>query len=212
MKLFKQYLALVLSIMMTGLGASLTLKAAIGVGPWDALAQSLSYITLIKVGTVGMILNMLCVFGQMILQKKNFKLITLLQVPIGILNGMWINFLFYDVLGPISIPSYGLRLLMFIVAIALIASSISLMMELNIVSFSLEAFCLALTEKFNLRFAHLRQLGDVLFVLISITLTLIFKVPLTLREGTIFIALLFGPMLSFFMPKMKVILLKLDLI
>ncbi|NLC64773.1 MAG: hypothetical protein GX753_03800, partial [Erysipelothrix sp.] len=70
MKIFKQYLALVVSVMITGLGAAMSLKAGIGVGPWDALAQSLSYITLIKVGTVGMILNILCIFGQMILQKK----------------------------------------------------------------------------------------------------------------------------------------------
>lgn len=212
MKLFKQYLALVVSVMITGLGAAMSLKAAIGVGPWDALAQSLSYITLIKVGTVGMILNILCIFGQMILQKKDFKLISLLQFPIGILNGMWINYLYYDVLGPIPIESYGLRVVMFVVAILLIASSISFMMELNIVSFSLEAFCLALAEKYQLRFAHLRQLGDVLFVLISIALTLIFRVPFTLREGSILIALSFGPLLSFFMPKMEKILVKLDLI
>ena len=45
-----------------------------------------------------MILNIACVFGQMIILRKEFKLIQILQIPFCILLGIVINYVLYDIL------------------------------------------------------------------------------------------------------------------
>lgn len=76
----KKYLVLIFLIMLTGIGTAFSLKAAVGVGAWDALIQSLSFLGALRVGTVGMILNIICIIGQILFLRKDFKWINLLQV------------------------------------------------------------------------------------------------------------------------------------
>lgn len=212
MKLIKQYSTLGLFIALTGCGAALSLKAAIGVGPWDALAQSISFLTFVKVGTIGMIMNISCVGGQLIFSKGKFDPKVLLQIPVALVLGSLINFVYYDVLGTLVIDSYWVRFILLLVSTSIIAISVSGIMELGLVTFALEGFCMVLSDRFSLRFAHLRQAVDILSVIIVIGLTVVFKIPPTLREGTIISMMLFGPMLAFFMPRINIVLSKYDLV
>lgn len=203
MKIIKQYVLMIIFISITGFGAALALKAAIGVGPWDALAQSISYVTPLKIGTIGMVLNISCVFGQLIVMREDFKLKMFLQIFVSLLTGTMVNLFYYNVLGSLVLESYGVRLALLLISSPIIAMSVSAIMELDIAVFPLEGLCLALANKFNLRFSHLRQVADVLSVIVIVAMTFLFSIPLTLREGTIISTLIFGPMLAFFMPKMR---------
>ena len=49
----KRLIMLVVFVIIGSIGSALTLKAAIGVGAWDALAQTGNEITGIQVGTIG---------------------------------------------------------------------------------------------------------------------------------------------------------------
>ena len=57
----KRLLLCILMILLISLGASLTIKAAIGVGAWDALSVTGNSLTGIKVGTIQMLLNFICI-------------------------------------------------------------------------------------------------------------------------------------------------------
>lgn len=184
---------------MVGIGASLTLKAAIGVGAWDALAQSISFSTGIKVGTIAMILNSSCVLGQLLILRKDFRLKHLLQLPIGIVIGVVVNFIFYDVLGPITVDSYVMNLLLLLVAYIIIAASIAGIMLLDVVTFPLEGICMAIANKMNWKFVVVRQSADVISLVLVLIITFTMAIPLTLREGTVIGMLFFAPLMGFFM-------------
>lgn len=212
MKHLKRILLLSFLVIIVGIGASLTLKVAIGVGAWDALAQSLSFLSGVKVGTIGMILNTSCVLGQWILLRKNFKIRYLLQVPVVILIGVVINFIFYDVLGSITIDSYFMKLTLLLAALIILAFALACVMVLDVVTFPLEAFCMALAKKTKWKFPVVRQFADILSILMAALLTFSLALPLTLREGTIIGMLIFAPLMGYFMKKVQPIMKKYDLI
>lgn len=154
----RRYTALTILIMLTGIGSAFSLKAAIGVGAWDAVTQSISFLGDMKVGTVGMIMNCLCVLGQILFLRKDFKWINLLQIPVSILLGLVINFILYDLLSGFTIENYMVNLVMLVCSYIYLSIIVGAIMTLNLVTFSLEGFCMAIAKKTNIflvRYANL---------------------------------------------------------
>ena len=212
MKQWKRIILLSILIIIVGFSASINLKVSIGVGAWDAFAQSVSFLSAIKVGTIGMILNISLVLGQWLLLRKNFKFRHLLQVPVSILLGTVVNFFLYDVFGSITIDSYALKLMLLILAYVIAACAVGAIMVLDVVTFALEGFCMALAKKTKLDFAKVRQGADIVSILLVILLTVGFSIVLTIREGTIIGMLVFAPVMGFFMKKIRPLFRKLDLL
>lgn len=212
MKEFKRYVALCVFIILTGMGAAITLKAAIGVGAWDAFAQTLSNFTKIKVGTISIIVNSLCVVGEILILKKDFKLIQLLQVPVSILLGSVINIIYYDVLGRLELNNYFLRFILLIIGYVFIAFVVGAVVVLNKVTLAIEGLCLAVSQKTNIAFSKLRQAVDIICIVIILIMTFVFSLPFTIREGTVIGMIIYGPLIGIFMKRIKVWFKKLDLI
>jgi uncharacterized protein len=211
-KQLKRIILLTLLIILLGLGASVTLKVAIGVGAWDALAQSISHITGIKVGTIGMILNTSCVLGEWILLRKAFNFRHLLQIPVSILLGTVVNLFLYNVLSSVAIDSYAMKLILLIIAFALVAGAVGGLMVLNLVTMPLEGLCMAVSNKIKWKFPVVRQSVDILSILLVLILTFALSLTPTVREGTIIGMLIFAPLMGFFMNKIRPIFEKLELI
>ena len=93
-------------IIVAATGVALGLKAAVGVGAWDAFSQATSMVTGIKVGTFSMMMNISCVLVQVVVLKKDFKMISFLQIFMAILLGFFVNIVFYEVLANVIINSY----------------------------------------------------------------------------------------------------------
>lgn len=211
-KFIKQIIILAVFVVVIGFGASLTMKAAIGIGAYDAVSLSLSKVLHIKVGNIGMCINIICIVLQMALLKKEFKLLQLLQIGATILVGIAINFFFYNVFGEMVVSNYILKLILLVAGYTVSAIAVAVVMTINIVSMPLEGFCLVLANKFKLNFGRVRQVADIIFIIVVISVTLIFKTELTLREGTIIGMIIYGPMLHKFMSIIKPILIKFDVI
>lgn len=184
-----------LLIICNGCACALTLKAGIGVGAWDAMAQATSEITAVQVGTVGFIFNSLCVLGEWIILKKNFKFQHFLQMIISFLFGFVVNFMFYHVM-VFPISHYFLRLSILIIGYVLMACFVGGLMSLGMVTFALEGFCRVLADQTHYSFARIRQAVDVLAIVVSLLLCSVFQVPLTIREGTVIGMLLYAPILN----------------
>lgn len=203
MRQIKRIIVLTFLIIMVGFGAAVSLKAAIGVGAWDAMAQSFSFLTGFKVGTLGILFNSSCVLGQFLILKKNFKWSQLLQVPVSILLGTMVNFFLYDVLGPLTINHYHINLLLLLAATVFLALVVGAVMTLDVVTFALEGFCMALSQVTGIGFAKIRQAADILSIAVILILTFSFSLPPSLREGTIISMLFFAPLMGFFMGKLR---------
>lgn len=212
MKRTKLILAIVFNILLVSFGASLTLKAAIGVGAWDSVSQIMALILGIKVGTFAIFLNSSCVLGQWILLGKQFKLIRLLQVGVAILLGVFVNFFYYTLLRPLVLDTYVLRIIVFVFAIGILAFGVSNIMLMDKVTFPLESLCMVISDKTGVDFGKLRQGADILSIVFALSMSLIFTLPFTVREGTVLGMLMFGPLLSLFMKYTKETLKRLALI
>lgn len=200
---FKRVTLMVLSMTLVSLSASMTIKAAIGLSPWDAIAQSLSHISMIKVGTIGMMLNISCVFGQLVLLRKEFPIRQLLQIPASVLIGVLVNFFYYTIFDTLVLPNYLMSTLLFFLGTFLAAFAVSMVMVVNVVTFPLEAFCMAVALKVGTRFSVIRQSVDILAVILTLSLTFTVDIPLTVREGTIIGMLIFAPLLGIIIKRLQ---------
>lgn len=203
----KKYLLITLGIIIVGVGFAFTLKANVGVGAWDAMAVSLNSLIGIDVGTLGMFLNIACVLGQIIILRKKFKPIQLLQIPLSILLGVVINFVVYDIL-TFTFDSFIGGVVMNIISTEVCVIGVALIMALDEVTFALEGFCAAIATLLPIEFHVIRQWVDILSLGVIVIVTLIGNIPWSIGIGTIIGVLIFGPSLGVFMKMFKKILIK----
>lgn len=211
-RVISKFIVVAISMIITAIGASLGLKAAIGVGAWDALSQSVSTVLNIKVGTFSMILNISCVLIQLLLLKKDFKINHVSQIFVSILVGIVVNFMFYNVLSKFVIDSYLISMMLFVLSMIICTVSVSVIMAINLISFPLESCCMVIAKKTNKNFGSIRQGVDVISIIIALGVAFIFNDNITVREGTVIAMVIFGPMLDLFMKLMKPGLRKLELV
>lgn len=206
-KMILSLLFISINIVITGIGASLSIKAAVGVGAWDALSLSVSTVIGMKIGTFSMILNISCVVLQLLMLGKRFKPIALLQVFVAILLGYVVNFMYYTVFANVVIDSYFVNLTLFVISIVVIVIGVANIMAMNFISFPLEGACLVISDRFNLNFGKVRQGVDILSIIIALGVALSFQNAITVREGTVIGMLMFGPLLDrimrFVKPKLE---------
>ena len=198
MKNIKRYIALIVFVSLVGCAAGLSLKAAIGVSAWDALTQTFSDLIHIKVGTMGIILNCSCILGQIVILKKDFKPIQLLQAVVSIILGSVINFMLYEVY-TFELTAYWQNIALLIIAYILMSMLVGAVMTLNVVTFALEGLCMALERITPFEFAKIRQAVDVVSIILCFILSFALKLPLAVREGTVIGMIMFAPLMGKFM-------------
>lgn len=211
-KMILSLLFISINIVITGIGASLGIKAAVGVGAWDALSQSLSTVIGMKIGTFSMLLNISCVVLQLLMLGKRFKPIALLQVFVAILLGYVVNFMYYTIYANIIIDNYFVNLILFVLSIFIILIGVANIMAMNFISFPLEGACLVISDRFNINFGKVRQGADILSIIIALVVAISFKDTITVREGTVIGMFLFGPLLDRIMRFVKPRLVKMGLV
>ncbi|MFR7592950.1 MAG: YczE/YyaS/YitT family protein [Longibaculum sp.] len=203
----KRYILIVLGFMIVGTACAFTLKANVGVGAWDALAKSTSDIVGIEVGTAGIIFNSCCVLGQIIILRKDFRWIQLLQLPLSVLLGVVINFVLYQLL-VFPFDSFIGGIIMYICGSTVCAFGVAIVMLLDEVTFALEGFCMAITKIIPVKFSVSRQAADVISIIVILILKFTLDIPWSIGVGTIIGMLTFGPTLGIFMKIFKPILKK----
>ena len=202
-KSFFRHLAVELfASFIVGAAAALTMKADIGLGSWDALTMSLAMISGIRVGTIGMTLNISCALLQIILMKRDYKPILLLQLVYSWLLGLTVNLFYYDIFASLTFSSYIMRLLALLAGTVILAFAVGLTMSSGMVGYPLEGSCLQVGKKINRPFAKVRQDVDFICIFIILILYFFFDGPLSIREGTVIFAVLFGPLMGWNMKYM----------
>ena len=197
-------------VTLNAFAAALCYKAGVGVMAFDAFNQTASNVLNIKVGDVVLVMNIVFLLGQIILLRRDFKIRQLLQIPVSFILSGGINFALYD-LYKFEVNSYPINLLIFLLGVVIMAFAIAVVMEMDFVTFPLEGFWMAFSRVTGKDFAKSRQAFDVILIVVSLGLSLIYNKPLAIREGTIIGALLFSPTMGFFMEKLSPILKRLDL-
>lgn len=201
----KRYILFVICLFFMGLGVALTKHGELGVSPISSVANVVSLkFTFFSFGTWLTISNCILLLGQIILLRRNFKLIQLLQIPLSFLFGYFTDFGLWLVSG-IPNDNYVVQLLLVISGIIVLGFGITLGVIADVILNSGEAFVKALADVTKKEFSNMKIIFDVSWVLLSIVLSLIFfnGKLLGTREGTIISALLVGITVKFFRPRLQ---------
>lgn len=199
-ELIKRYLLLIVSLFISALGVAITKKGELGVSPISSVANVLSIkYDFLSLGSWLIIWNCVLILGQLIILRKNFKLIQLLQIPLSFLFGWFTDFGMWAV-SFIPVHIYIARILCVIVGTAVLGLGITLSVRANVIMNSGEAFVKAAADVTDKAFGNVKIIFDVSCVALAIILSLIFfsgNIAGT-REGTIIAAFLTGITVKFY--------------
>lgn len=178
----------------TAFSQTLALKANIGVcACWDAIGLNVYEIYGLKVGTLSMLLHILCVLIQLAIQRRNFKLRKILQIPYVVVFGMFLNFFYYDML-TFELHGYGMKLLFVVLAYVGLGLFLGPLLLLNLVTIPSEAMCIVISGEYEIDYAKVRIALDALCIIVSVALSIFGGVSIKVREGTIIGMLMLGPL------------------
>lgn len=193
----KKIVRTILGILLVYSAVAFAIKAGIGVLPVDAAITSIATLIGMKVGTFSMLFHGSFFLGQIAMERRNFKKTELLQLLYITLGGSVLNFFLYTVLRNVSFSFYPLRLIVCVLAFAVSAFGCTMVLETHLMRTPMEGCIQMIAERIGTTMGKLRQKIDVVLVIISVLISLVFGVEWTLREGTIIAALIFGPLMDF---------------
>ncbi len=204
-EIVKRYILFVISLFFAALGVAFTKHAELGVSPISSVANVMSckYSSL-SLGTWLIIWNCILIVGQILILRRKFQLIQLLQVPLSFLFGWFTDFGMW-IVSSIPVNSYPIRLIMVVVGIVILGFGISLSVIANVIMNSGEALVNAVSDTTNREFGDVKIFFDILCVVMALILSLIFFdfTIVGTREGTIISALFTGVIVKFFGRKIK---------
>ena len=201
----KRYALFIVSLFFSALGVAFTKHGELGVSPISSVANIMSYkFEALSLGMWLIIWNCVLILGQILILRKNFEPIQLLQVPLSFVFGWFTDFGMWLV-SFIPADAYPIRLLMVVLGIVILAFGISLAVAANVIMNSGEAFVKAISDTIHKQFGNVKIAFDIICVLLSIILSLLFFnfSIVGMREGTIISAFMTGVVVKFFSSKIN---------
>ena len=196
----KRYLLFIISLFISAEGIALTRHAELGVSPISSIANVVSYkLPSLSFGVLLILWNCILILGQIIVLRKDFKPVKLLQVPLSVLFGIFVDFGMWSV-SFIPAGIYPVRLALVAAGTIVLGFGISLSVTANVIMNSGEAIVKAVSDKYGTNFGRTKIVLDVSYVIVAVILSLIFfdfKIVGT-REGTVIAALTTGLVVNFF--------------
>lgn len=199
-EILKRYVLLVIGLFFSAIGVAVTKRGDLGVSPISSVANVIAErFTFFTLGNWLIVWNCVLIVGQIILLRKKFNPVQLLQIPLSFLFGWFTDF---GVWCASFIPAdiYPVRLLMVMVGTVILGFGITLCVIANVVMNSGEAFVKAVSDTIHKNFGNVKIVFDISCVILAVILSLTFfdfKIVGT-REGTVIAALCTGLVVKFF--------------
>jgi len=180
-----RFLLSLLFYCLTGMGISLTIVGGIGVSSFNAANVALAAVLQVSVGLVTVAVNLGFTLAYALLTRFRHPGRYLVQVIALMCLGQVINFFTYQVFATVSPAAYSARLGLLVAGTLLGGFSTGMVLNLETIIFPVENTCVELSKRTGVAFAKFRYAVDVISVLVSVTLSLVYKLPLVAREGTV---------------------------
>ena len=187
--LIKRYLVFILGVLINSFGISFITKASLGTSPITSVPYVFSLRFAPTLGECSFVLNMLFIFLQLLLLRRDFQKIQLLQIAV--------NFVFIDVsmllLASFAPVSYAAKLVSLAAGCAILAFGISLEVYANVLMIPGEGAVYAISKVLNKEFGVVKAGFDITLMLTAVTLSLLFFRGLNgIGEGTVISAFIVG--------------------
>lgn len=172
MKNFYRGLVYCIGMVILSFGIILNTKTGLGVSPIISIPYSISKIWKVNLGNVTAIVYILCVFGQMVLRGRKFRIFDLLQIPMSIVISRIINF-FNDII-VINCNNLIVNLILLFIAILLTGVGVVMTVETKFVPNAADGFTQAFSAKFGIGLGLAKNIVDVSSVITTVTIGFLF--------------------------------------
>lgn len=190
--LVRRSIVFCIGLIIMAFGVAFSIKATLGTSPISSLPYVTASISGLTVGTTTIIMNFAFVFLQILILRKQYEWLQLLQLPVSILFGLVIDFGGW-VIEEIPLSNYFQQWFMCILGILFVGIGGSIEVMANFITNAGEGVVLAICKKVPMKFGNMKMIFDISLVCISILLSLLFLKKLDgIREGTIAAAILVG--------------------
>ncbi len=193
-ELCKRYILFIISLFVAALGVAVTKKGELGVSPISSVANVLSIkFTILSLGNWLIVWNCVLIVGQILLLRKDFQWMQLLQIPLSFLFGYFTDFGMW-ILSGIQPQDYWFRAALVIAGTVILGFGVSLSVMANVIMNSGEAFVKAVADTLHKEFGNVKIGFDIFCVVLALILSVLFfngKIH-GCREGTVFAAVCTG--------------------
>ena len=193
-------LLMLAGIVVMALGIDIVVRAALGNSPISACPNVLSLaFTQVSFGVFMLVWQCVLVLAQVVILRRDFRAVDLLQIPISVLFGLCID-LFVQLLGPLAPATYWQSCLWLVAGVAVLALGIVMTVLSRTVMNCGEAVVQAVSVKTGIRFGTVKVGFDLTCALLAITCAFAFTGHLAgVREGTIVCAAFTGIIVNLYM-------------
>ncbi len=201
--LFIRIIEMFIGVSITAMGLSFMIKSGMGQTSITAFTQNITMITGLRSGTVLIVFFLTSTFLQLLILRRDFQKIQLLQIAIALLQGKIVNLICYDIpiVSDYFPQSYWEQLLFILVGIFLASFGVAMLFKAELVRNPFEELAMVLSQKLKIEFSIFRTRVDIFFMVVSLVMILIFKLDFTtIREGTWISMLLLGRSMKYTFP------------
>ena len=207
MNKLKRYLLFLVGLFVSSLGVSLVTKANLGTSPISSIPYVLSLNFPFTLGNFTIIFSLFLIALQVLILRKNFKAEYILQIPVSIAFGYFIDFTMY-IFFWVNPQNYLIKIVTLLIGCIILGFGVYIEVIADIVMLPGESFVRAIVQTWNTNFGTTKIVFDCSMTIIAGILSFVFSGKLNgVREGTViaallvgFIARLFGKHLEFVKP------------
>ena len=191
--ILKRYLLLLVGLSIMAFGVAFSIKASLGTSPISSVPYVVSLFTPLTVGTATITMHCVFILLQILILRKNYHPIQLMQLPVAFFFGYLTDFGVWAVQG-ITCNTYWQQWIVCLIGILLVAVGVSFEVKAGVVVLAGEGVVLAICKVLpKVKFGYMKVGFDVTLVVIACVLSTVFTGRLQgVREGTVAAALLVG--------------------
>ncbi len=192
MEKLKRYLIFLVGLFVNSLGVSLITRANLGTSPISSIPYVLSLNFPFTLGNFTIFFSIFLIVLQLIILRKNFKLEHILQIPVSIIFGYFIDLtmiLFFWV----NPEAYIMKIVYLLIGCLILGVGVYMEVLADVVMLPGESFVRAIVLTWKTNFGTTKICFDVSMSVIAAVLSFVFAGKLAgVREGTVIAALLVG--------------------
>lgn len=205
MNKLKRYLLFLVGLFINSLGVSLVTKANLGTSPISSIPYVLSLKFPFTLGNFTIVYNLVLIALQIIILRKNFKIENILQIPVAVMFGYFIDFTMY-LLFWVDPQNYFMKIIALLLGCFVLGFGVYIEVLADVVMLAGESFVRAIVQTWNTNFGITKIIADSSMVIIAGVLSFaIFGRLNGLREGTVVAALSVGFIARLFGEKLEAI-------
>ncbi len=191
-----------LGLFIMTVGVALSVKSNLGVSPVSSIPYTMTRVWGIEMGNATIIFHCALVFIQLLILRKKFSPLILLQIPVGIIFGKFTTFCNYLASFFPTPDNLILRLALSLASCFIVAFGIFWYVPANLVPLAGEGCMGAISETAKIEFAKVKIAFDCTMVAVScITCLTALRNFGSVGVGTVIAAVLVGVILGFLVRK-----------